>query len=410
MSRSFTMCTPEEAWRIFREHFSPRVISHPVPVPDALDCILAEDVIASQDLPPFPRSMMDGFAVLARDTAGASPERPVRLAMVGEIPMGQAANLTLRPGECAMVHTGGMIPDGSDAVVMVEHTRQASAQTVEVLHPVTPGEYLIQVGEDVRRGQVVFRAGHQLRPQDLGGLLALGMTRVAVARPPRVGILSQGDEVVPPDRTPGPGQVRDVNSYTLAALTRRAGGHPILLGIAPDRLEVLVAMARHGWEMCDLLVISAGSSVSYRDMTADVINALGRPGVLVHGISVRPGKPTILAVCDGKPVFGLPGNPVSAMVIFDLFVSRTIREMMGATALSRRTVRARLAEDVPSARGREDYVPVRLEQRGEEWWAVPISVKTMLIYSLIRADGVVPVPVESTGLAAGEWVTVSVHH
>ncbi len=409
MVRAFMMYTPAEAWRIFREHFSPQVISHQVPVPEALDSVLAEEVIAPEDLPPFPRSMMDGVAVLARDTAEASPERPARLALVGEIPMGQTAHLKLKPGECALVHTGGMIPDGSDAVVMIEHTRRASAQIVEVLHPVVPGEHVIQPGEDVRRGQVVFRAGHQLRPQDLGGLLALGITRVAVARPPRVGILSQGNEVVPPEQSPGPGQVRDVNSYTLAALTRRAGGLPVLLGIAPDRLEALTAMARHGWETCDLLVISAGSSVSYRDVTADVINALGQPGVLVHGISVRPGKPTILAVCDGKPVFGLPGNPVSAMVIFELFVSRAIREMMGAPMPPRHTVRARLAEDVPSVNGREEYVQVRLEQRGEEWWATPIPVKTMLIYSLIRADGFVRVPAESTGFAAGEWVTVFMH-
>lgn len=403
------MCPPAEAWRIFREHFSPQVSPHRVPVSDALDCILTEEVLAPEDLPPFPRSMMDGFAVLARDTVGASPEQPVRLTLVGEIPMGQAAELTLRPGECALVHTGGMIPDGSDAVVMVEHTRRASAQIVEVLHPVMPGEHIIQPGEDVRRGQVIFRAGHQLRPQDLGGLLALGITQVTVARPPQVGILSQGDEVVPPEQTPSPGQVRDVNSYTLAALTRRAGGHPVLLGIAPDRRETLIAMARHGWETCDLLVISAGSSVSYRDMTAEVINALGRPGVLVHGISIRPGKPTILAVCDGKPVFGLPGNPVSAMVIFELFVSRTIREMMGVTTPSKCTVRARLAEDVPSVTGREDHVQVRLEQRGGEWWAIPIPVKTMLIYSLVHADGFIRVPVESARLAAGEWVTVFAH-
>ncbi|MDW8100003.1 MAG: molybdopterin molybdotransferase MoeA [Anaerolineae bacterium] len=402
-------CTPAEAWRIFREHFSPQVSSHQVPVSDALDCILAEEVLAPEDLPPFPRSMMDGFAVLARDTAGASPEQPIRLILVGEVPMGRAAELKLKPGECALVHTGGMIPSGSDAVVMIEHTRQPSPQAVEVLHPVIPGEHIIQPGEDVRRGQIVFHAGHQLRPQDLGGLLALGITQVTVARPPRVGILSQGDEVVPPEQTPGPGQVRDVNSYTLAALTRRAGGHPILLGIAPDRVETLIAMARHGWKTCDLLVISAGSSVSYRDMTAEVINALGRPGVLVHGISIRPGKPTILAVCDGKPVFGLPGNPVSAMVIFELFVSRVIREMMGAPIPFRRTVQARLAKDVPSVSGREDYAQVRLEQRDEEWWAVPIPVKTMLIYSLIHADGFIHVPAESTGLAAGEWVTVFMH-
>jgi molybdopterin molybdotransferase len=378
-------------------------------VTDALDGVLLAPLVATEDLPPFDRSAMDGYAVRAADTIGASAGHPARLTLAGEVAMGQASTLVLAPGACALIHTGGMLPPGSDAIVMVEHTRMASQQSVEIRQVAAVGEHIVRAGEDVRRGEVILPAGHPLRPQDLGALLAQGITQVTVARPPRVGILSQGDEVTPPDQAPGPGQVRDINSYTLAALVRRAGGVPVYLGIAPDQLDLLQTMARRGWETCDALVISAGSSVSYRDMTAQAIAALGQPGILVHGVAVRPGKPTILAVCEGKPVFGLPGNPVSAMTIFDLFVTRTIREMLGAPPLERRTQQARLAAAVPSLAGREDYVRVQLEARPDGLWATPIFGKTMLIYTLVCSAGVTCVPAECPGLAAGAWVTVNLY-
>ena len=222
-----------------------------------------------------------------------------------------------------------MIPDGADAVVMIENTQRVDDQSIEVLRPVAEGENVIQVGEDIRTGDVVLEPGVQLRPQDIGGLMALGIVEVTVAVPPRVGILSTGDEVVPPDQPVKPGQVRDINSYSLAALVRRAGGEPVIYGIiADDRAALEQAVARAHAET-DIVVLSAGSSVSYRDLSVEVIAGLGQPGVLAHGLSVRPGKPTIVAVCDGVAVFGLPGNPVSAMVIFDLVVTPTIRALAG---------------------------------------------------------------------------------
>ncbi len=232
---------------------------------------------------------------------------------------------------------------------------------------------------------------------------------VEVAVPPRVGIISTGDEVVPPDQPVRPGQVRDINSYTVAALTQRAGGQPVPYGIIPDERGLLAAVAAQAHAECDLVVFSAGSSVSYRDMTADVINELGQPGVLVHGVSVKPGKPTILAVCAGKPVFGLPGNPVSAMVIFDLFITPTIQALLGTNAPLHQQVRARLARNIASDTGREDYVQVRLEERDGEPWAVPVLGKSNLIYTLVNAEGAVKVPLDSNGIRAGEWVTVVLH-
>ena len=268
------------------------------------------------------------------------------------------------------------------------------------------GDGCIFPGEDVRAGEVVLSAGHTLRPQDIGGLLAVGITEVVVARRPRVGIVSQGDEVVPPEQEPGPGQVRDVNSYTLAGLVREAGGVPLNYPIAPDTEAGLDAVVGAAFAEADVVVITAGSSVSYRDLTAGAINRLGPPGVLVHGVAIRPGKPTILALCAGKPVFGLPGNPVSCINIFKVFVIPTIWNMLGARPPRQHVISARLARNIPAGSGRADFVRVRLEERDGEQWAVPVFGKSNLIFTLIRSEGVVEVALNSNGIPAGEIVSV----
>jgi molybdopterin molybdotransferase len=406
MPELFTVQTPPAAWARFSEAFTPTVRTERVRAADALDRVLAEPLVSPQDLPDFPRSTVDGYAVRAVDTYGASPGLPAFLTVVGEAAMGREATLQVGPGEAVLVHTGGMVPPGADAVVMVEQTQRVDVQSIEVMKPAAEGEAVLQVGEDVRRGDALFAPGHTLRPQDIGGLLALGIVEVTVAVPPTVAIISSGDEVVPPDQVPQRGQVRDINSYTLAALVRRAGGAPLLMGIVPDDRAALEDAARHAHAQADVLVFSAGSSVSERDMTADVIAGLGAPGVLTHGVSVKPGKPTILAVCAGKAVFGLPGNPVSAMVIFDLFVTPTIRLLLGAGPPPRTRLRARLARNIASVTGREDHVQVRIEERDGEPWAVPVLGKSNLIYTLVHAEGTVVVPLDSNGLAAGAWVEV----
>ncbi|HEX9116472.1 MAG TPA: molybdopterin-binding protein, partial [Anaerolineae bacterium] len=228
-----------------------------------------------------------------------------------------------------------------------------------------------------------------------------------VARQPRIAILSQGDEVVPPEQEPGPGQVRDINSYTLAGFVRQAGGVPLTYPVIPDRQEALDAAATAALAEADLVVLTAGSSVSYRDLTANTINKLGRPGILVHGVAVRPGKPTILAMCDGKPVFGLPGNPVSCINIFKLFVTPTIYMLLGAPPPRSHAVKARLSRNIPAASGRADFVRVRLEEREDGTWAVPVFGKSNLIYTLVRSEGVVFVPLNSNGIPAGETVEVT---
>ena len=406
MTELFTVHTPPAAWARFVEHFQPPVRSERIATADALDRVLAEQLVAPQDLPEFARSTVDGYAVAAADTYGATPGLPAFLDLAGEVAMGKAAAFALDPGAVALVHTGGMIPPGADAVVMIEETQRVAAGHIEIFRPVAEGQNVVQVGEDIRRGQAILTPGHRLRPQDIGGLLALGITEIAVAIPPVVGIISTGDEVVPPDQPVQPGQVRDINSYTLAGLAGRAGARALRYGIVPDDRAALEAAAARAVAECDIVVFSAGSSVSYRDMTADVIDGLGKPGVLVHGVSVKPGKPTILAVCDGKAVFGLPGNPVSAMVIFDLFITPAIGLLLGAQKPPQSTVAARLARNLASDSGREDYVQVRLEMREGELWAVPVLGKSNLIYTLVNAEGTIQIPLDANGLRAGEWVTV----
>jgi molybdopterin molybdotransferase len=409
MTELFTVRTPPDAWRLFGEHFQPVVKTERIPTEDALGRVLTEPLVSRQDLPNFRRSTVDGYAVNAGDTYGATPGLPAFLTIAGEVPMGQESDVALGVGDTALVHTGGMIPSDANAVVMIENTQLVDAASIEVMKSVSQGENVIQIGEDIRDGDPVLAPGRQIRPQDIGGLLALGITKIEVAAPPRVAIISTGDEVVPPDQPILPGQVRDINSYSLASLAVRAGGQPICYGIVPDDREALEAAARQAQQEADIVVLSAGSSVSYRDMSVDVIAALGQPGVLVHGVSVRPGKPTIIAVCDGTPVFGLPGNPVSAMVIFDLFVTPTIRTLLGTTQPPQQQLQARLARNVASVTGREDYVQVRIEERADELWAVPVFGKSNLIYTLVHAEGMVKVSLDSNGIREGDWVTVLMH-
>lgn len=407
MPELFTVLPPADALDVLLGDLLVRVRVEAISTAEALGRVLAESLAAPSSLPGFPRSTVDGYAVRAVDTFGASESLPAYLSVVGQVPMGSASDVQLGPTQAAVVYTGGMIPPGADAVVMVERTQKLDAANIEVLRAVAPGENVIGVGEDVMMGQSLLQPGHILRPQDTGGLMALGITRVTVAARPRVAIVSTGDEVVPPEMEPGPGQVRDVNTYTVAGLVARAGGLALPRGIIRDDFDALLSAARAGLDAADVLVISAGSSVSTRDLTADVVNQLGQPGVLVHGVSVKPGKPTILGICDGKAVMGLPGNPVSAMVVADLFLSPVLWRLQGVSEPpKRRRVMAKLGHNVASVPGREDYVPVRLVERGGQLWADPVFGKSNLIYTLVKAEGLLCVPLDSNGLHEGEPVEV----
>jgi molybdopterin molybdotransferase len=384
-----------------------RIASEDVDVQQALGRVTVEAVLAPHPLPSFPRSTVDGYAVRAADTYGASEGLPAYLGVVGEVPMGSAPGFDIGVSECALIHTGGMLPQSSDAVVMVEHTQSVRGEEVEILKAAAVGENVLDIGEDVATGQEVIPSGTRLRPAEIGGLVGLGIRRVRLARRPRVGIISSGDEVVSLETEIQPGQVRDINAYSLSALVQEAGGEAVYYGIVPDEADALEASAAEALNACELVVITAGSSASTRDLTSTVINRLGEPGVLVHGVNVRPGKPTILAVCNGKAMIGLPGNPVSALVIAGLFVVPIIQELLGMRVdKPRAALSAQLSLNLASQAGREDWIPVRILRGEHGYEAEPVFGKSNLIFTLARADGLIRIPADATGLSVGEIVEV----
>ncbi len=410
MPEFFNVRSPSQALNDLRPHISPIRESEVVPTTSSLGRVIADRILSLEDLPAFPKSSMDGFSVRARDTFGASESLPALLEVVADIPTGTGPDTALNVGEAAIAYTGGMLADNADAVVMIERTQPADDTSIEVLRPVAPGENVIQTGEDVRAGEPLFSPGHTIRPQDIGGLLALGITDIPVLRRPRVAIVSTGDELVPPHIQPPPGKIRDINTYTIAARVAQCGAEPVIIGLVSDDYEPQLEAARNGIHSADMLVFSAGSSLSSRDMTASVFNELGTPGVLLHGISIKPGKPTIVAIAEGKPLFGLPGNPVSALVVFDLLVAPAIHLLSGANDPPvPTTVDAILTDDIPSESGREDYIPVTLSNSDGTLHATPVFGKSNLIYTLINSDGLIQVPAPSGGLYAAQKVPVRLY-
>src|SRR5829696_3759676 len=313
----FTVRTVSEALAGFRP--ARRTPVEPVALDDALGRVPAEALSAPHALPGFARATVDGFAVRAADTYGASEGLPSYLDIAGEVRMGEAPQLEVRPGAAVAIATGAPLPAGADAVVKVEHTQAATPELLELLRPATPGEGMVRADEDAAPGAELVPAGRPLRPQDLGMLAAAGLTEIALNARPRVTIVSTGDELVPADAPSlEPGQVRDATAPALAAMIREAGGRPRFAGIVPDDREALATRLRAALPDSDVVVVSAGSSVGARDETAAAIGSLGEPGIWCHGLALRPGKPTLLADCGGLPVIGLPGNPRSALVVFGL--------------------------------------------------------------------------------------------
>ncbi len=377
-----------------------------VPLERALDRVCAADIRAAEDLPPFHRSTVDGYAVRSQDLLHASPRAPVALRVVGSVRMGEVSELRVERGQCARVPTGGAVPLGADAVVMQEHTR-TEGQAVHVFRPVAPGENVLHQGEDARRDEVVIRRGTRLRPQELGLLAGLGVVDIPCYLPPRVAVFSTGDELVPPDCQPRPGQVRDMNAYTLTAQVTRLGGVPRFGGILPDQAAVVEGALRDAMRTADVVLASGGSSVGALDVLGEVVPRLGQPGVVVHGVAIKPGKPTLLAVCDGKAVVGLPGHPVSAMVVFDVLVRPVLEAMLGVRPDARgpRTVPANLVAPLVAPRDRDEFVRVRLRWQEDVLAAEPVLGKSGMITTMTRADGYVRVPM-GTQLDAGTQVEV----
>jgi len=371
--------------------------------------ILAQDIFSSIDLPAFHRATMDGYAVQARSTFEASDSMPALFAVVGSVEMGEVPTVSVKAGEAVRIATGGMVPNRADSVVMVEHTQSLDAHTVEVFKSAAPLQHVMEVGEDIRKGEKILVKGSRIRPQEMGVLAALGHTHVPVYKQPVLAIISSGDEIVPIDQPPGLSQLRDVNAHTLAGLVSLAGGIPLHLGIAKDDFDALNGLCRQAMDQADMVLISGGSSVGSRDFTLDVLQGLPDAEILVHGVSISPGKPTILARSREKAVWGLPGQVTSAMVVFHVLVRPALERISGLSEseLGRsRQIPAVLTRNLASVQGRDDHVRVKLVRQGEGLYAEPILGKSGLIHTMVKADGLIRIDRDSEGLDKGTPVEV----
>ncbi|MGA1841432.1 MAG: gephyrin-like molybdotransferase Glp [bacterium] len=426
----------ENAHSVINRHIPLGISSETLPLRAALGRITSNELTAQEDLPQFSKSTVDGFAVRASDTFGASEGTPIFMEVVGEVIMGtgevmdiKGNRLFVSPEKISIsdytairIPTGGMLPEGSDGVVMIEYTQPCcnnkdKGNMIEVTRDIAPGENVIRAGEDIRKGESLFPKGHQIRTQDIGVLAGLGMTQVQVYRRPRIAILSTGPEICPIDKKPKNAQVRDINSYTLAAIVWESGGDPIFMGICPDNLDHIKDAVQSVLKSSDCVLISGGSSVGSRDYTFQAITQLGPPGVLIHGLSIRPGKPTIIGQSGSVPIIGLPGHPASAMIVAQTIVSPLVHRLSGLSLSPLEAkirnltgkIWARLTRNVPSPTGKEDFVRVALsldQKQNGIILATPLFGKSGLISTLVKAHGILRIPADSEGAYEGEEVEI----
>ena len=372
--------------------------------------VLAQDIVAKENLPPFTRSSMDGYAVNAQDTFGASESNPGYLECVQEIAIDRLPDFTLHPGQCAALVTGAGLPDGADSVIMVEHTQEMGTGTIEIRRSVAPGENTMLEGEDQAVGSTALHEGRRLRPQDVGLLAALGVTDCEVVPRPKTALLSTGDEIVDVAATPRPGQIRDVNTSTLGALIQRAGGEVTSTARVPDDLEAISTALQSGLDVADLVLISGGSSIGARDHTLTALTRLPQCTILAHGVAMSPGKPTIVATVGETMVMGLPGQVTSAQMVMEVLGLPLLKQLGGEDpdlAPFKATVPAVLTRNIASRQGREDYVRARLatgQSGGIE--ATPVLGKSGLLKTMLQANGYLRIPAHAEGMQKGQTVTV----
>ena len=407
MIKEFFKVTDLETVLNYRSAFE-QVSVEKVALTDAIFRVLAEDIVAEENLPDFPRTIVDGYAVQGASTFGASEGNPAYLTITGKIVMGQSPQFEIAPGEAARIATGGMVPRGADSVVMIEHTEAIDDTTIEVYRSVAPGQNMIAVGEDIEKHAAVLNKGQVIRPQEAGLLAALGRQQITVYRKAVVGIISTGDEIIPINEKPRIGQIRDINSYTLAGLIAETGAVPKSYGIVRDNFEMLLEKCKLALDHCDMVLISGGSSVGSRDYTIDALSALQDAKILVHGISISPGKPTILAGVKSKLLWGMPGHVVSAMIVFSMVVRPFVEHLSGRPASEEAGLRlqARLSRNGASKQGRVDFIRVRLRREGNRLWADPVLGKSGLISTMVNANGLVQIDINTEGLEKGAKVEV----
>lgn len=380
-----------------------------VPIENALGRVMAQSITSTEDIPGFSRSTMDGFAVRASDTFGATETSPAYLEISGEVLMGQEADITVAPGKAVRIATGGMLPRGADAVLMLEYATAIDNTMIEAQKAMAPGENVIQRGEDMSGDEEILAQGVRLRPQDVAVLASAGVTSIETFNAPTVAIISTGDELVPPSHTLKPGQIRDSNSYLLSALCESAGAVPMKMGILPDIYEEIRNAVQSASEQSNMVLISGGSSVGTRDMTERVLSDLG--SIMFHSVRLKPGKPFLAGTINGRPVFGLPGHPRAVAVCFEAFIRPALRKLSGETGpalrSTPRTMEARLLKNVHSSPGRREHIDVILSELDGQIWADPVRGKSGLLRTMVRADGNICVPQEKIGWAKGDKVKVT---
>ena len=410
MSEFFDVVTPEEAINmLLSENNFPKMISEKINTIDSNGRILTQDIKSEINLPHFNRSSMDGYAIDANDSNGVSLSNPNYLEIIEEIKMGDVPKQKIIPGKTSRIFTGGMMPEGSTAVIMEEDTEELGNNMIEIKKPVSTGENIIFIGEETKKGNIIIKKGIKIRSQEIGSLLESGLTKIFVSKRPIIGVLSSGDELIPPGNKLELGKIRDINTYTISNLIKNSGCIAKIFPILPDDLNSQLNQAKNALQFCDMLIFSAGSSISYRDTTAEVINSLEKPGVIVHGISVKPGKPTILGLSGTKPIIGLPGNPVSSIMIFINIVKPILDKINNHVSNIGNQIDCTLTQDISSQTGREDYVQVSLKTNDQKILATPVFGKSNLINTLVNSDGFITIPPETGGLYKNSLVKVKTY-
>ncbi|MEM4201832.1 MAG: molybdopterin-binding protein [Candidatus Hadarchaeum sp.] len=395
----------EEAKAALSKFWRPKTSNVFISVSQAVGRVSSSVVRSRIDVPPFDRATYDGFAVRASDTFGAAENSPIELKLVGKVEAGTWPRMHLRPGSCAEITTGAPMPRGADAVVMSEYAVLGSA-SVTIYRAVSPWENVTKRGSDIKKGQIVVRRLKRLDLFDAAVLAAVGVKKIMVRERPKVSVISTGSELVEPGKRLRLGKIYDVNTTSLSESVKACGAEPVFLGIIPDRFSAIRAAVSKGIKVADVVLISGGSSVGAGDLTPQAIASLGKPGVIVHGIAMKPGKPTFIAVVKNKPIFGLPGYPVSALMVFDQLVADFLHELSGIPRNRQSVVQAKLAAKLLSARGRRELVPVKLVEKDGQKLAEPILKGSGAITSLSTADGYIEVPLEREMVDEGESVDV----
>ncbi|NFI06489.1 molybdopterin molybdotransferase MoeA [Clostridium botulinum] len=402
----FNVVSIKEAKDLIEKNFNVKPIKEEVELLNSIDRVIYEDIVSQINVPNFRRSTVDGYAVNSKDIAGASESMPAMMNYEGEVLMGKIPEVNMNfPGDCVYVPTGGMIPEGADSVVMVEYTERVHEDTVLINKATAYGEKVVEIGEDIAKEEIIIKKGKRLRPYEIGVLSSLGITKVPVCRNPKVAIISTGDEIVDPNKEPNLGEVRDINSYLLQASIIEDGGIPINYGIIRDDFNLLKNTVEKAIEDTDIVLISGGSSVGKKDVTIDVINSLGDPGVFVHGIAIKPGKPTIIGNVKDKIVFGLPGHPLSAAIVYKVIVKYYIDKIAGVKEKVFPIV-CKFNINYHSAKGREEYLPVTLNWQENEIIASPIFSKSGLISGFSKAYGFIKIDKNLEGIKKDEKVFV----